>query len=556
MVMNKKTILCCTLFCLLAGLNPLGAQVKKYFIKFKDKNGTPHVISNSNTFLSAKSVNRRVAYNIPTDATDLPVTPAYIAQVENIANVTVLYAIKWLNGVVVSIPSPTLAATALSAINALPFVAGSDQVARLKVNLPQTPSLEELQQQQGTRSAATSTNIMGASYWQNKQLNVPCLHNLGYRGRGMTIAVMDVGFNNVDGNPLFDSLMNRGGVLGTRDFVSGGTSVYEDGSHGAEVLSTMAAIKPYVYMGSAPMADYWLLRTEEGAAETPSEEYNWVRAAEFADSVGADILTTSLGYTYFDIPFPTHTYQQLNGKTAAMSIGATMAARKGLFVLNAAGNEGQSSWQFIAVPGDADSICTVGAVDSLGWVTGFSSIGPTADGRIKPDLVARGGNGWVAHTSGVVFPGNGTSYATPILAGAAACFWQAHREHNNIKLLQLLKSSASNSATPNNTIGWGLVDLCSPVAPLGLNQSLPELQSAFTLAPNPFNTTFTVKFTGHNPGSLTIELTDVSGRMLRSVQPDRGAADITLNMAALPDGIYFVRVSSPSGSSTKKIVKH
>jgi len=437
------------------------AQVK-YWVKLTDKNGTPYSVSTPSAFLSPQAISRRAMYNIPLDQTDLPVTPSYIAQIENVANVTVVYASKWLNGVVVSVPNRTLALTALSTIHNFPFVTDTLRVKRMKLNKP-LPS-EFIPGNEAslkpTSSSTLSTYNYGGSYWQNQQLNVICLHEQGYRGQGMTIAVMDAGFINVDTYSVFDSLRNNGGILGTRDFVNGAANAYYGSRHGTMVLSCMAGNKPGRILGSAPLAKYWLLRTEDESSETITEEYNWIRGAEFADSAGADILTTSLGYTDFNISSQNHTYATLNGKTAPMSIAATMASRKGMFVLNAAGNEGQSSWRYISVAADADSICAVGAIDSLENVAGFSSVGPTPDGRIKPDLVARGSGAWVSDGIYDGFPGNGTSFATPILAGAVACFWQANKTINNHVVMDRLKKSASNACKPNNSGGWGLPKVC------------------------------------------------------------------------------------------------
>lgn len=461
MGMNKKSLAFFLLFGFFVFNLQLSAQVK-YWVKLKDKNGTPYSIGNPGAFLTQKSVARRTTYNIPVDNSDLPVTPAYIAQIDNVPNVTVLYASKWLNGVVVSIPDKTLAINALSTINGFGFVADTSRVKKYRVDVKDPVNPNPSEDISFERAAETATTVYnyGGSYWQNKQLNVICLHEKGYRGQGMTIAVMDAGFSNVNTYAVFDSLRNNGGILGTRDFVSGAANAYFGSNHGTSVLSCMAGNKPGRTLGSSPLAQFWLLRTEDGASETISEEYNWVRGAEFADSVGADILTTSLGYTDFDIPSQTHTYATLNGRTAPMSIAANMAARKGLFVLNAAGNEGSSSWHYISVAADADSICTVGAIDSLYNVAAFSSVGPTADGRIKPDLVARGSGAWISDGIYDGYPGNGTSFATPILAGAVACFWQANKSLSNMKVLDTLRKIASNPCFPDNSRGWGIPDLC------------------------------------------------------------------------------------------------
>ena len=461
MVMNKKIIPLVFIFYFLFSSLSLFSQLK-YWIKLKDKAGTPYSITNPSAFLTQQSIQRRTNYNIPFDATDLPVTPAYISQIENVQDVTVLFASKWLNGVVISVPTRSQAVVALNTIYTFTFVLDTSKVKKYHLNISDpvrpTPNADiSLARPSGETTVGYN---YGGSRWQNEQLNVICMHENGYRGQGMTIGVLDAGFAGVESYNVFDSLRNRGGILGTRNFADGGTNVYLGSTHGTMVMSCMAGNKPGRILGSAPLANFWLMRTEE-AGETISEEYNWIRGAEFADSVGVDILSTSLGYTEFDDPNMNHTYSTLNGRKAPMSIAATMAARKGLLVLNAAGNEGEGSWHYISVPGDADSICTVGAIDSLDRVPAFSSVGPTFDNRIKPDLVARGVGSWVSDGSYDGFPGNGTSFATPILAGAVACFWQAHKSYNNMKVLDTLKKGANNHCVPNNSRGWGLPKMCA-----------------------------------------------------------------------------------------------
>lgn len=454
--MNKKFSLL-ILFLILFDLTA-PAQIK-YWIKFKDKNGTPYSVSTPTDFLTQKSIDRRAMFGIAIDATDLPVTPQYLSSIDTVQNVNLLYASKWLNGAVISVPNTTIGANALAVINNFPFVESSSRVRRYKLSVS-TPVVPSLRSTKDEETMAIGLGFRyGGSRGQNDQINVTCLHESGFRGQGMTIAVMDGGFQYADINPVFDSIRNGGRILGTRDFVNGGANAYVGGEHGSMVLSCMAGNKPDVILGSAPMANYWLLRTEEGGSETISEEYNWIRAAEFADSVGADILTTSLGYVDFNDPTTDHSYADLNGKTAPMSIASTMAVRKGIFVLTAAGNEGGNSWKHIIVPGDADSVCTVGAVDTNGVRGAFSSIGPTSDGRIKPDLAACGVAAWVSGANANCFPANGTSFATPVLAGGVACFWQANRHLHPAKLLDTLKKTATNASSPNNQIGWGVARL-------------------------------------------------------------------------------------------------
>jgi hypothetical protein len=547
--MNKKITLSICLIGLL--FSEFEAQTK-YWVKFNNKNGTPYTLSNPTAFLTNKSVQRRFTRNVNVDATDLPVTPSYVAAVDAVPNTTIHFVSKWINGVVVS----TTSTLSMNIINTFSFVSSYTPVNKYKLDiLPITEPITDLAGK--SEAVATSTNYHGGSYWQNKQLNVDCIHAQGYRGQGMTIAVLDAGFNNVDVNPLFDSLRTRGGILGTRDFVTGGNSVYEDDSHGQAVLSCMAAIKPYVIYGSAPMADYWLLRTEDAATEKIIEEYNWIRGAEFADSVGADILTTSLGYTTFDIPTQNHTFADLNGNTSNMSIAARMAASKVMLVLNAAGNGGGGPWPKIGIPADADKICTVGAIDSLANIAGFSSVGPTADGRIKPDLVSRGALSYVSNPNGTTAYSNGTSFATPILAGAMACFWQAHKPYNSSTVLDTLKHTATFSATPNNIKGWGVPNMCA-IGPFVLGvkeQSKSTNGFNFDVMPNPFNSNIKISLSPLNYTSINIQIVNTIGAVVKSFTPAINTYNFEYDFSELTSGFYFIKISTSLGTITKKVIK-
>lgn len=545
MVMNKKKIFFVVNLFLL--LNSSFSQIK-YWVKLSDKNGSPYSISNPSAFLSNASIQRRITYNIPIHFTDLPVTPSYITQINAVSGATVVYASKWLNGLVVSVTNTMV----LNTINSFSFVLNSSLVNRFKLDIPKITEPIVNEDKENLRTNLTSTFNYGGSYWQTKQLNLDCIHNQGFRGQGITIAVLDAGFLNANANPVFDSLFNRGGVLGTRDFVSGGTNVYDDDAHGTMVLSCMAAIKPNVIMGSAPRANYWLLRTEDANTEKLVEEYNWIRGAEFADSVGVDILSTSLGYTTFDNPAQNHTFSTLNGKTAPMSIAANLAARKGLLVLNSAGNGGGSSWSKISIPADADSICTVGAIDSLNNVTSFSSLGPTADNRIKPDLLARGGNAWVSlGTSGSCFQANGTSFSCPILAGAMACFWQAHPTFTSYKVLDTLKKTASNFSAPNNSKGWGIPNMCA--IPTSISEK--SLIDKINVYPNPFNTKLKITKVDAELKMFKFQIINVLGEVIKVNFSFIENNIIEFDFSDVSSGIYFFQLDTEFGIVTKKIIK-
>ena len=524
------------------------AEPVRFWIKFTDKNGSTFSTKRPAEFLSPAAVERRTRYRIAVDETDLPVIQNYINTVEAITNVKVVYASKWLNGVVIELDSIDLAAAALAQISTLSFVQGNQQVRKFKIDEGKpAPDKTAQAPTQNLKPAGQATTTVpayayGGSGAQIRQMQLECLHNQGFRGQGMTIAVLDAGFAYVDSNPVFDSLRNRNGIVGMRDFVSGGNNAFQGSTHGTMVLSCMAALKPGLIHGTAPLANYWLIRTE-APAEYLTEEYNWIRGAEFADSVGADILTTSLGYTEFDNSNMNHTYATLNGRTAPMSIASTMAARKGMFVLNAAGNERASNWHFIGVPADADSICTVGAIDSLGREAAFSSVGPTADGRIKPDFVTIGAGTWVSQITEESFPGNGTSFATPVLAGAVACFWQANRSLSNMDIMREMRFRGDNAGTPNNQIGWGVPKLCiSTTNPFNFyyNKNAQRIEIVILQA---------------NPDAL-VQLFDTKGKMVFSQTLKADDRKIQIDAARLQEEIYILKFKSSYGTTVKKFFKN
>ncbi|HEX5637754.1 MAG TPA: S8 family serine peptidase, partial [Gammaproteobacteria bacterium] len=341
------------------------AQFTRYIVRFKNKGGTPYTFSNPQAYLSQRAIDRRTRYGIAIDSTDLPVTPAYINQVRAIPNVTLLNVSRWINGITIQ----TSSAAALTAINALPFVqstagiAARDGSGRINTNkfeeeifaLP--PSTQRVE---GT--TADYFNYGTPSYNEIHLHNGEFLHNIGLRGQGMQIAMLDNGFNNYTNLKSFDSMNANGQVLGTWDFVAREQNVSNDGSHGMNCLSTIAANIPGQFVGKAPKASFWLYQTEDNASEYPVEEFNWVCGAERSDSSGADVMSSSLGYFTFDNATLNYTYASMNGNTTISAKGADLAAKKGIMVFLAAGNEGGSAWHYIITPSDADSVVAVGAV--------------------------------------------------------------------------------------------------------------------------------------------------------------------------------------------------
>ncbi len=456
--MKKYLLLVCVaLICFAVKGN---AQFTRYVIRLKDKGTSPYAINNPSQYLTARAIARRTRYGITIDSADLPITPRYIDSIRLAGAVTILNTSKWLNQVAIQ----TSDAAALAKINAFAFVQGSSPVATRPVQQQQNQKFETVS---STTSAILSpTNITadyfnyGQSYAQVHIHNGEFLHNRGFRGQGMQMAVIDAGFQNYLTMPTFDSVRNSGQILGTWDFVTGNATVNEDHPHGANCLSTIAANMPGTFVGTAPKTSFYLYRTEDAATEYPVEEQNWAAAAERADSLGVDICSVSLGYNTFDNATFNYTYASMNGNTTTIAKAADMAAKKGMLIVVANGNEGSNAWHYLISPADADSVLAVGAVNTSGTVASFSSFGPSSDGQIKPGVAAVGWGAIIANTSnGQPVSGNGTSFACPNMAGLTTCLWQAFPEVNNMTIINTLQQAGNRFATPDDRSGYGIPDM-------------------------------------------------------------------------------------------------
>jgi hypothetical protein len=400
----------------------------------------------------------------------------------------------------------------------------------------------------------------GLGYTQAHMLATDYLHDLGFRGEGMVIAVLDAGFYNVNSLDIFDSLFANNQILGTKDFVNPGASVYIAGTHGMSVLSTMGGNIPGQLIGTAPKANYYLLHTEDGASEFPIEEDNWVCGAEYADSVGADVINSSLGYTNFDNTDWSHTYADMDGEHCRSSLGATIAASKGILVVNSAGNSGNDAWNYIGAPADADSILTVGAVNDLGSYAYFSSNGPSYDQRVKPNVCAMGEGTIVANSTGGVQPGNGTSFSSPVMAGSAACLWQANPNMTNMEIINVLQQSADHYLNPDTLYGYGIPNLAAAHLILGGKQIHNfDVENQINVSPNPFVDRFSIVFYSTKNSFLTIELFDAGGKSVfkqDSVLRDTGYNYISVkNLDQVPAGVYILKVISGDAVYTNKMMK-
>lgn len=445
------------------------AQFTRYIVQFTDKKGTPYSISNPSAFLSAKSIARRTNQHIAIDSTDLPVNPAYIDSIRKVPNVTVISSSKWLNTVLIN----TSDANALARINTFSFVKRSGSIAPragtgrhlLSTEMPGGTNKAPVSVKHTTKQMAAFD--YGSTYDQIHIHNGDYLHTMGFSGQGMTIAIIDAGFYNYLTNKVFDSVRLQGRVLGTWDYVNNEASVNEDNGHGAYVFSLLASNRPGSMIGTAPYASYWLLKSEDSNSEYPVEEQNWAVAAEFSDSAGVDLISTSLGYADFDNSIFNHSYAQRDGKTAMISIAADLAAKKGILVVVAAGNSGTSSddGKYVSCPADADSVLTIGSIDVNGNIASSSSWGPNGAGLLKPNVVAVGDNAIISSlNTGNPITGSGTSFACPNMAGLVACLWQVFPECTNRQIIDAVQRSANKYTNPDFRFGYGIPNFKKAVA--------------------------------------------------------------------------------------------
>jgi subtilisin family serine protease len=564
-----------TLFTLLFGLILTSfsfAQIypDKYFIAFTDKNNSPYSIENPQEFLSQRALERRERFNIAIDEHDLPVNPQYLQAIADIG-VQLINPTKWLNGVTIS----TNDQSKLNEIAALPFVANVFKnivLAENKVfpeiydqfSLNKPFGMNEMMQELKTSfKSGESINSLdyGAGFNQINMIGGIALHDDGFMGQGMVIAVLDGGFFATDEMDAFDSLYMNNRILGTRDFVGGGTNVYQGSTHGTAVLSTMGANLPGQLVGTAPEASYWLFRTEDTGTEYMIEEYNWSSGAEYADSVGADVINSSLSYKTFDEPLYDHIYSQMDGNTAPSTIAADMAASRGMIIVNSAGNDGGTGyWPYIGAPADGDSVFTIGAVDADGQYAYFSSIGPTADGRVKPNFMAQGANTVVASTNGGTATSSGTSFSSPISAGITACLWQANPTMNNMEILNSIQLSGSMASNPDNQMGYGIPDFgLANLIMAGISADLVTGTNAMYVFPNPFYDELKVVFNSPDTQSVSLEVFDVGGKLVfsrQNIQRNTGLNYFKFNdLRNLQQGFYFLKITSDAAIVTKKIMK-
>jgi hypothetical protein len=544
-----------TILFVLAMLTGLYSQdVYKYAVHFTDKDNTPYSISQPEAYLSQKAIDRRAKYNIPVIKEDLPVDPAYIQQVLNAtSDAKFIIEVKWHNAIVISLSDTNNIDLIdnLSSVEMTKLVfrpSGSKTSTKLDFEIEEAEVLAPMKSTSEYDSA-----FYGGAWTQIHQLKGEKLHELGFTGQGMTIAVLDAGFTNVDERLIFDRLWQNDQILGTANFVAPGQSVFADHSHGTSVLSTMGGYWEGNLVGTAPDADYWLIRTEDAPTEYLIEEYNWAAGAAFADSVGADVLNTSLGYTDFFDPAMDHTWEELNGDSTVITRAANMAYRKGMLVVNSAGNSGSSSWRYVGAPADGYQVLSVGAVDGDAEIWGSSSHGFPWSDDVKPDVVARGSGTYVASASfDAVGPGSGTSYSGPVIAGMSACLWQANPNLSPFMIKQAIYFSADKFNNPDTLYGYGLPNFEEALNILGINNQ--ESSSKLLVAPNPTADQFELIIEDIN-SPLSWKLYNTRGQIMQTGIEERPDATIKFSLKDQPSGIYFLQLNQSGIVERVKISK-
>ncbi|HTN47346.1 MAG TPA: S8 family peptidase [Flavipsychrobacter sp.] len=547
----------CSLLCFFLFTSGAQALSKQYAfrISFTNKAGSAN-INNPISFLSQRALDRRTKFGIAIDTTDLPVSPAYLDSVKQLTSGLIHTTSRWMNNCVLIVDD----SSKILLLQNKPYINNIVLVGWFSNGLHDKPSpfpdekfRDKLFAAPGTRSKTTGTAAYyGAAWDQTQVVRGDCLHDLGFKGQGMLITVLDNGFNWVNSAPGFDSLYTSGRIIDTYNISRDTPLVYGYGSHGTEVLSILAGYIPNTFVGAAPLAQYALFITEDAGFEQPIEIDNLIAGIERADSIGTDVASISLGYNVFDAPFPAITASQLDGNTTIGTRAVNMAVRKGIAVIGSAGNEGTGG---LLAPSDANDILTVGSVDVSKVAAPTSGYGPNASGVIKPNICGMGHPAAALTTSTTPNYISGTSMATPSIAGFTACLMQANPTKDPFQVRSVLQQTAHRFTNPTANLGYGVPDFCNANTLLDVKGVVKT--DPVACYPNPF--THSVHITLHLPLSdrVSIKLMDITGKVIyREDYNVKKEEDlISLSTSSLSAGVYFIRVSSSVQSQTIKLVK-
>ena len=522
-----------------------GLAQDRYAVHYKYK---PNGVF-SESLLSEKSITRRSRDNVLLDSTDLPVATKYIEAIRPYVN-RFIYHSKWLNASIIQASEE-----AIKDISSLDFVNEVNLVAKGEGGTLErsTKNYKAKKKKKGNSSATAPSDFE----FQNSILGISAMHEAGFTGEGVLVAIFDAGFLNVDKIPAFDHLFTEQKIYATKDFVvPDSDNVYRADTHGTGTLSLMAAYDPENLIAGAYGASYILCITEDVDSEYRIEEYNWVKAAEYADSLGVDLINSSLGYNYFDDEGMNYSKEDLDGQTAIITKGANMAAEKGILVVSSAGNEGNISWKTITVPSDAKNILSVGAINSNLNKAGFSSIGPSADNRIKPELVAYGSGVTLWRQEEGTSSSSGTSFSAPQVAALAAGLREANPNWTNDKLREQILLSGSQFSQPDNELGYGVPDFTRAMFGNLIEDGEPEGESTTRVYPNPLTKDELLIEFGTSI-NCTMKLFASDGKLVSELELERSKSNFpySASMEVLNPGIYLVELQDDSSVSTVKLWK-
>lgn len=512
------------------------SQTELVFVYFKNKPNASVFLANPTSELSQKSIDRRQNLTIPITEQDAPIEQSYIQNIKNLG-FTVTDVSKWLNGVAVNATTAQIAQ-----LQTEPYVLKVESFVKNRTTsrLSKKVKFEKLQ------NTATPFNY-GNSLAQIEQVNLRNLHVQGFTGSGISIAVIDTGFPTVNTGSAFTRIRNNGQIKQVYNFISKNTDVYNTtlNKHGTNCLGIIGGYIDGTFVGSAPDANFYLYATENAAIEIPEEELYWIQAAEEADRNGVDIISTSLGYNTFDDSRYSYTYADMNGKTSFIARGAQIAAEKGIIVLAAAGNDGDKTWKYIASPGDNEKVFTIGGVDNVGNPSVFSSYGPNAEGKIKPDASARGTATYYTYNSSA-YSGDGTSYATPLAAGGVACLLQAIPKSSDRNIIKNnLRQTASLAPNTSNQIGYGILNFGS-IFNTYLKTSESILKSTLKIYPIPAKNEINIS------SSEKIENISVYNSLGQFLFDSKISK---INIEKLEKGLYFLKIKTTSSETVEKFMK-
>jgi len=526
-------------------------EYSKYWITFTDKDNTPYSLESPDEFLSERSIARRLKQDIVLTEEDLPVDPQYVNALKNLG-IEVINVSKWFNGAIISSDDIAL----IDSLETYSFIA--TEAILIKPAL----SGKILKDGESEKFNIYESPNYGYSASQIEMLHGEFLHRGNYEGQDMLIAILDAGFTNANEISSLQHIWSEERVIAIKDFVKDSIDFFESARHGTTVFSIMGGIIEDSIYGTATKANYALIRTEDISSEYIIEEYNWICGAEFADSLGADIINSSLGYSLFDDSLQNHHYSDMDGETTPVSIGANVAASKGMVVVCSAGNAGGTNWFRITAPSDAVNVVAIGAVNSEENIAVFSSRGPSYDQRVKPDICAQGVGTLCQSASGNISYCGGTSCSAPVISGMAACLWQANPDASYIQILESVKKSASQFNNPDSLCGYGIPDFFFADRYLKDIKAPPANNMVnYNLFPNPVGEYLYLEILRPLDASdetALISYYNLLGTVVKEEEVEIIGAHCVLNfedLGKLMTGMYYIKIEFPGGVHTLPFMK-